>query len=70
MHIYEGKIFVVGGYSFRNHLASESFPYNQVLEIEIHRSDDSLKSSVKTIEIDIMPDMGMPFLTSMCSVDV
>ena len=68
MHIYGGKIYVVGGYSFRNHLASEIFPYNKVLEIEIHSIGDSFKSSVNIIEIDIMPDLGKPFLTNMCSV--
>ena len=70
MHIFDDKIYVIGGYSFRNHLASEIFPFNQVLEVELHRAEDGsevfFSSSVRTINIDIMPDVGHPFLTSMC----
>ena len=66
MHIFNGKIYVVGGNSFRNHLASEIFPYNHVLEIEINTNDDGgFWSSVKTIKVDIPPDCGLPFLTNM-----
>ena len=72
MHIVDGKIYIVGGYSFRNHLASEIFPYNHVLEIEIKSSVEDNEvvfwSSIKTIVVEIMPDFGSPFLTSMSSV--
>ena len=69
MHIVNGKIYIVGGYSFRNHLASEIFPYNHVLEIEIKSSVEDNEvvfwSSMKTIVVDIMPEFGSSFLTSM-----
>ena len=71
MYIFEEKIYIVGGYSFRNHLASEIFPYNQVLEIKINRSEENtFYTSQNIISLDIMPDYGEPFLTSMSSVGV
>ena len=67
-HIFGEKIYIVGGYSFKNHLASEIFPYNHVIEIEVHCSQDRIfTTSSKSIKIDIMPDFGQPFLTSMSS---
>ena len=68
MQIFNNKIYVSGGYSVRNHLASEIFPYNKVIEIEIHvpetSEDGHFWTSVKTIQIETMPDFGSPFLTN------
>ena len=66
MHIYKDKIYVVGGYSFRNHLASEVFPYNHVLEVT-NPADSTFTCSIRLIKFDIMPEFGSPFLTSMNS---
>ena len=67
MQIFNNKVYIVGGYSFRNHLASQIFPYNEVIEVEIHHSEnnESFWCSVKTIQIEIMPEFGSPYLTNM-----
>ena len=71
MVVFGEKIFVVGGYSFRNHLASEIFPFSQVLEITINRLEsDVFSTSLRVISLDIMPEFGEPYLTSMSSVGV
>ena len=70
MHTMENKAYVIGGYSFRNHVASEIFPFYQVLELTINVLPDSSSnfSAVhRVIEIDIHPGLENRFITNFSS---
>ena len=55
MHVFSGKVYIVGGYSFRNHLASEIFHHSEVMELEIQIPDvgSPTASLLRKIELNI-----------------
>ena len=67
MHIIENKVYIIGGYSYRNHVASEVFKYNQILEIEIvFPCEDNINFnfSHRLIEVDLPPGVDCNYITN------
>ena len=66
MHMFEGKCFIIGGYSFRNNLASEIFHFNQVIELQIEMGTHSKPTC--SINRMITLDVTGPHTINFCSV--
>ena len=65
--MFDGKCFIIGGYSFGNNLASEIFHFNQVFELQIELGTHSKPtcSIYRMISLDVTGQHTINF----CSVD-
>ena len=69
MQIIGNKLYIVGGHSFRNHVASEIFRFNQVLEIDVvFLGDDvdakSFETFHRNVEVDLPPGLECNYITN------
>ena len=67
MNITDNKVYIIGGHSFQNHVASEIFRFNQVLELQIHfpqGESTDYTTSYRIIELDFPPGLECNYITN------
>ena len=57
MYVHNGKVYIVGGFRFKDNIAKKLFSLTQVVELDINTSGSLLPTLVRIIELVESPQM-------------